>query len=345
VANVKIGIPADFVGHRNSQREQTMRIRDNKGPVVFCPVLYSSFWGSGWTDPKNVTVKAQLTHFLDDLLHSNWMNVLHQYGVNGGIFAQESIVPIVPNPDLTIRDAQKNLQIMIDNHGLGVPVQLNGSSPPIVIVFLDASTRIIDVHQTAFGFHDSFITTNGQPLVYAFVKYQVDSTNQPDLNALTKVASHEFAEMVTDPLGNGWTNPPTEEDEGEICDSRRCQQAFGLIDRSGGGTWSVASIFSNVDDKCVSGADQPIPPIPRLIQPGFGERGLAQSRSDILPYRRLTPLPPVHFDLQTQKAHIRNADYFAYYRKIFHPLHHKHFFPDFPTFLRELASVLERAEE
>jgi hypothetical protein len=323
-----------------------MRIRDNGGPVIFCPILYSSFWGSGWSDPKNVALKAQVTQFLGDLVHSKWMNVLSQYGVNGGMFAQESTVPILPNSDLTIPECEKNFQTMIDGHGLVPPVQLNGSSPPIVIVFLDASTQIEDhtEAQGINGFHNSFITTNGQPLVYAFVNYRVNSVNQPDIDALTHTASHEFAEMVTDPLGNGWTNPNTPEEEGEICDSRLCQETLGLIDRSGGGVWTVASMFSNVDDKCVSGADHPIPPIPRLIQPGFGERGMAQSRSDILPFRRLTPLPPVHFDLRTQKAHIKDADYFAYCRKLFHPLHHEHFFRDFPAFLRELASVLERAQ-
>src|SRR5262245_40911282 len=52
------------------------------GPVIFCPQVYTSFWGSLWLgDSGHLQRAGRLSQFLTDLVSSNYMNVLSQYGV------------------------------------------------------------------------------------------------------------------------------------------------------------------------------------------------------------------------------------------------------------------------
>jgi hypothetical protein len=61
------------------------------GPVVYCPVIYTSFWGPSWNSSPNNLLSSQLNQFVQDLLVSRFMNVLTQYGPAGiGLFSQAS---------------------------------------------------------------------------------------------------------------------------------------------------------------------------------------------------------------------------------------------------------------
>ena len=54
------------------------------GPVVYCPGVYTSFWGPSWTS-SNALLASKLNQFMQDLMASGpWMNILTQYGVSGG---------------------------------------------------------------------------------------------------------------------------------------------------------------------------------------------------------------------------------------------------------------------
>jgi hypothetical protein len=58
------------------------------GPIVYCPVVYTSFWGPSWTS-SNAGLASDLNQFVQDLMQAGpWMNILTQYGVAGtGAFA------------------------------------------------------------------------------------------------------------------------------------------------------------------------------------------------------------------------------------------------------------------
>ena len=79
--------------------------------------------------------------------------------------------------------------------------------------FLDDSTNASafggeDVH----GFHGHF-GPDEEPLIYAVVKFQ--KPGAIDIDKMTQTASHEFAELVTNPIGTasandshtGWIDP------------------------------------------------------------------------------------------------------------------------------------------
>ena len=57
----------------------------NGGPVLSCPMMYATFWGSSWTStPSGLAEAARLSQFLQDIANSQFMNVLSQYGVGSG---------------------------------------------------------------------------------------------------------------------------------------------------------------------------------------------------------------------------------------------------------------------
>lgn len=325
-----------------------MNVPYSGGPVVYCPVVYTSFWGSSWNSGLNSQIATQLNRFMQDLIGSPWMNVLTQYGPSGlGVFAQSSFLPFVPTT-LAVADYQRILQACITAGVLPEPANVNTTKTgvPVVMIFLDQTVAIngggrqlnIPGAQDA-GYHEWLITTAGNPLLYAFHWYQADVAN------ITWVASHEFAETLTDPLYNAWTPDNAGHEIGDYCDANN----FDLV--VSGRSWNTQTIWSNHDNGCVGQAAAKLPP----LHPGpFGAAGTAggvlnrQGRgpstgfapAQIMPHDRLLPLPPVYFNHLTGAVEMKDADTSAYTRKLFYPLRHDHLFGDFPAFLRQAAASL-----
>jgi hypothetical protein len=314
------------------------------GPVVYCPVVYTSFWGASWTS-SNASLASQLNQFVQDLMASGpWMNILTQYGVAGtGAFAQASFLEFVPKT-LTVQSYEAIFQACINAGLIPEPANVNNSkSASIVIVFLDQSVIINGGgRQLNFpgapdaGYHDSFTTAAGNPFIYAFVEFT-------DLNSICSITSHEFAEMITDPLYNAWTPDHAGHEIGDYCSWQETNITVS------GRTWTVQKLWSDVANACVASAPSKITP----IQPGPGGaetagvsrlgRGpvRALDPTDVVSYDRVLPLPPVRFNHQTGTKQILDADMAAYTRKLFSPLRHHHLFHDFPGFLRQAATMLE----
>jgi hypothetical protein len=318
------------------------------GPVVYCPTVYTSFWGSTWTSAPNNQIAAQLNQFMQDLMVSPWMNVLTQYGPSGvGTFVQASFLEYVPTT-LTVSQYQAILQSCINAGLLPEPANVNTTKNgvPVVMIFLDQTVSIngggrqlnIPGAQDA-GYHEWLITAAGNPLLYAFHWYQ---SNVADI---TWVASHEFAETLTDPLYNAWTPDNAGHEIGDYCDANNFD--FTVSGRQ----WVAQTVWSNDANACVSSAPAKLAP----LSPGpFGAAGVALSRqgrgpstelqtASITPHDRVLPLPAVHFNHLTGSVQTKEAELTAYARKLFHPLRHEHLFSDFPGFLHQAATALAAA--
>jgi hypothetical protein len=258
------------------------------GPIVSAPVVHASFWGGAWqTDPAHVQRAARLGQYLQDLLASTYMNILSQYGIGhgpgqAGTFAGSGTIANVPN-ELTDTNIQGILQSAIDSGGLPEPGQ---PSRDVVMVFLAEG---IDVQgpsparmcepsgDNAFGYHHFLTTRAGHPLYYSIVPALDDACLRAscpsDQNCSlhlaltqeqrqTQVASHEFAEMVTDAEGSGWFDGSTGAENGDICNGQS-----GTI-TVGSRAWTVQLMYSKHDDlatrgrtTCIPSAPQPIPPV------------------------------------------------------------------------------------
>jgi hypothetical protein len=205
-----------------------MLITYSGGPIVRCSTIYTSFWGPAWGDPFHTNIANQLNQFHQDYVASQAMNVITQYGISGGVYSSASYLNWVPNT-LDPTSIQSIIQSCINAGALPEPGDPSTQTViPILIVYLDENTIINGGGRTVnfpgaadYGYHDKFTTSAGHPFIYAFVGWF-------DINFTTVVASHEYAEMITDPLYNAWTPDGGFTEIGDVCESsNECPCAEG----------------------------------------------------------------------------------------------------------------------
>jgi hypothetical protein len=330
------------------------------GPVVNCALVNVSFWGSAWTtDPTHLARAARLAQYHKDLVSSNFMNVLNQYGVGKGIFVNTSFFSNVKS-DLSGTDIQTILQGAINSGALAEPS--NGNT--CVIVYLAEGISVHDgsivmcaaTSDDAFGFHSFFTTTAGHPLNFAIIPGLEDNClksscpggdgscslklTETQEQRQTQVASHEFAEMTTDPQLNAWFEGSSGGENGDLCNGESATITIGA------NTWTVQKTYSKANDTgapgavfCLSEAAAPIPKLPGAPS-SVGADILA---ANVLPHDRLLPLPAIHFDAEAGTHRRDAAEIQAYVRRVFSPLPHGLVVGDLVPFLREVADVMEKA--
>jgi hypothetical protein len=255
----------------------------NGGPVVSNPRITASFWGASWeNDTAQQNAAARLEQYLQDLAASEFMNVLAQYGVGAANYAGANTLASVAS-QLDNAGVQSAIQSAIDAGTISEPPANNTSD--VLIVFLDESIEINDTANglvlcepkgdTAFGYHDFFTTTAGNPFYYAIIPALDDtciqescpggdstcslSINESQEQRRTLVTSHEFAEMTTDPQLNAWYDPQNGEN-GDICNGETDTITVGS------NTWTVQRTYSKYDDEqtngatyCLATAPSPVP--------------------------------------------------------------------------------------
>ena len=255
----------------------------NGGPVIRSPQVYTSFWGQLWADAPHAARRARLNQFVRDLIVSEDMNVLSQYGVGAGNFVSTGAVPGVAG-ELDEAGIEQTIQSQIDIGALPEPPASDNQI--VLIIYLDESIAYNDPQfrmcepqgDNAFGFHSDFVTTGGNEFYYAIIPALHDQCIRntcPDAGAcslllsqsqedrLTQVTSHEFAEMCTDPkFQQGWFGASADEN-GDICNARPATLTVGA------NTWNVQLQYSKTDDEnsaggtyCVLGAAAPMPERP-----------------------------------------------------------------------------------
>ncbi|GAC1662233.1 MAG: hypothetical protein PVS3B3_33290 [Ktedonobacteraceae bacterium] len=333
------------------------------GPIVTHPQVYTSFWGSQWSDAAHMQRAAILNRFLQDLLKSDFMNVLSQYGIGTGNFIRSSFVNNIP-ANLTEKEIHQILQLCIDNGVLPEP-----TSNTALIIYLDEGIGVNDLNQdlilceaqndNAFGYHSFFVTAANNPFYYAVVPALGDTClketcssddtcslhlSETQEQRLTQVTSHEFAELVTDPHLNSWFDPdPRVGENGDICNGES-----DLI-HVGANFWTVQRIYSKFDDMHSNGAifclGQALTPKPRL---GFGPSVPAASLSrlqQVTSVDGILPLPSLHFDMDLRRANMEEEERDQYVQKLFSPLYRENIMPDLPGLLRQCADILEKKKK
>jgi hypothetical protein len=181
---------------------------------------------------------------------------------------------------MTDATIHSSIQSMIDAGELPEP---GSPSNLALLIFLDESIEINDSGMgivmcepqgdTAFGYHFFFTTTAGNKFYYSVIPGLDDKCMRescPDDNSCslhltetqeqrqTQVASHEFAEMVSDPEISAWRDPNSGAENGDNCNGQS-----GTI-TVGGRTWTVQLMYSKTDDQngqpaCILSPPSPIP--------------------------------------------------------------------------------------
>jgi hypothetical protein len=225
-----------------------------------------------------------LNQYLTDLVASPYMNILSQYGCGtSGKFIKAAFISNADH-NLSEKDIHHILQKAIDSGVVPEPSNHNN----VYIVFLDDLSGVKDKgigvvmceakSDNAFGYHNVFTTAASNPCNYAIIPGLSDKclgetchgsptcslhTVQTQEQRQTQVASHEFAEMISNPKGDAWFDDSDGEENGDLCNG-----ISGTI-QVGGRTWTVQRMYSKADDLHSHGANicvlPPASPIPPLI--------------------------------------------------------------------------------
>jgi hypothetical protein len=232
-----------------------------------------------------------------------------------------------------------------------------------LIIYLDDNTAVDDTamgivmceptSDTAFGYHYFFSTSAGHPCYYAMIPSLTDSclkescpggdstcslsVSELQVDRLTQVTSHEFAEMTTDPEVNAWYDDSAGEN-GDICNGESAVISVGP------NAWTVQRIYSRDDDinsngasYCVASAPSPEP----RLSPGPTSHPAVASRAErIPPVDRLLPLPAHLFDVKTGSVTVKEEEMRAFARRLFFPVRPEHVLGDLPGFLRQASDML-----
>lgn len=342
----------------------------NGGPVLTCPMMYATFWGPSWTkSPAGLAEAARLTQFLQDLVNSQFMNVLSQYGVGSGpgtgLFMQASFVQNVP-ANISDTDIHNIIQGAINSGAIPEPPANNTTN--CIIIYLDSSVAVRDASlgitmcepsgDNAFGYHYFFKTAKGNSCYYSVIPALDDtclkntgcggggcslSLFQTQEQRRTQVTSHEFAEMTTDPaFPTGWFGPSSDEN-GDICNGEADSITVGA------NTWDVQRTYSKTDDSATNGASfcraTAPSPLPKLSPGPSAITAAMTSAQHFGNYKPFLPLPMVFHDAKTLETTWDNKEVERFTRRFSYPLHHDNLVGNFVGALRQFADVLDSAKK
>ena len=223
----------------------------HNGPLISATEVLTVFLGAAWNTTQKATA-GKLNDFFTFILTSPLLDQLAEYSVlpkfpiGHGKFTGSLTVPgALPHVMKNAR-VQTTLQGLIATNKLPAP---NANTlyfvflPPGVVSELDGELSC----QTFCGFHDSF-PRGGADVPYAVIPFSTCTgctRGFPIFDSLTRVASHELCEAITNPSGGGWfTRPPDGSPGEEIGDL--CSEGTKTL-----GAFQVQTEFSNKTKTCV----------------------------------------------------------------------------------------------
>ena len=146
-------------------------VQYNGGPTIACPRIHAAFWGTLWSDATHRAQAARLVQFLKDVIASDWMNILSQYGAgtgkNSGVFTGQSFNANVSG---TLSDGGIHAALQAQINSGAIPEPPGRNTSDVVMIFLDESVAVKDDNvavmcepsgDNAFGYHNSFTTAKG----------------------------------------------------------------------------------------------------------------------------------------------------------------------------------------
>jgi hypothetical protein len=227
-------------------------LTDHGGPKISNPKLFILDYGpmSPWLN------LAKRNQFASDLMTKGYLGPLASYGVLGsGSFLGSLQVAQGYGKALTQSLVFSLILNTIAQAGIPKP---DGATIYAVFTPDDVTVQALGGSncQTFCGFHSSA----GNALYAVIPSTACPSCHGPNdpFAALCMVTAHEVAETVTDPLGTGWWEDSSGEENADIC-------AWQPVPY---GPWTVQPYWTN-ESGCTSGVySQPPPPPPGPPPPG-----------------------------------------------------------------------------
>jgi len=230
------------------------------GPFKFPYVnINLIFWGKEWNTINPPVTSSSIVAAVANIRSGTYLHGLRQYGfINGWVNQVITIANDPPNPFKPI-DIQNFVYGLIDNETLQEPDEENFITQ-LHVVFTPSNIPFTQPNPAnpINGFHSNFAWNDydlgdidNSDTYFAWVQ------NNGTLNGITQVFSHELAEAITDPSGNGIqlvpSNPTNWNEIGDVCRSSAILNGV-----------NVQSYWSQADQACIIPTFVPPPPPPKV---------------------------------------------------------------------------------
>jgi hypothetical protein len=194
------------------------------GGVEHSPHVYAILWGSNWNKAPGTEAKAMLLKFYEGLSNSAWEGILTQYFDATGRVGKTVALTTYTDTGVTAPSSVNATKVQAEvKSAIETNKWTAESNNQFVVVAAPGSTYEKGFLEHGCAYHA--VIKEGK-IVFAFIPYQGDEpftsclsfdTEKSAINGTTKSASHEFAEVVTDPYENTWHTLLGEE-IADLCD-------------------------------------------------------------------------------------------------------------------------------
>ena len=219
--------------------------------VLAQPKVVPIYWGNTLT--ANPAMRLAFDQFFCELLNSDYVNRLAQYGV-----AQPVVMPSHAiggtATNVTGANVANNLATWFANGTVAAPSPVSDAANWYYVILAPPGAGI--GFPGACGYHSSSVLSingNNVNLAWGLVAFPTPggtATPASVVNSVCYCLVHEMVEAFTNPRGAGWSvNAPTSGGNagqnceiGDLCETK----AFHLV-----GRWNVETYWSNQDTRCV----------------------------------------------------------------------------------------------
>ena len=222
------------------------------GPVLRVPHVYLTFWGfttPALDDPSGEA--PYLTNFFNGLGGSAWANALTQYcagsqcitnptALLGGVWYDSATPPVAPDAQLA-------------GEAVRAASHFGYSADGIYFIVTPHLRNTVGFGVQYCAWHSTTPDPLGHPVLYVNLPYNTDAplgdcgqgyvNNPGTLDGVSITAGREYAEVVTDPYGDGWHDSSGQWVTGP------CTGAYDIVLSTG--TFAVPRLWSNAMSACV----------------------------------------------------------------------------------------------
>ena len=202
----------------------------NLNAVIPTPQVYTIFWGSYWTQGIGVSQATQLADAASKLMSSSFLQVTAQYGT-GGTATFGYPLSISPNSQGDPTSGFSSTTLYAIDYSLAHSGQLpNGTeaSPTAIFVIVTPPGILSDQNTAAVGYNNSLFNHSLDDVDYPTIwcsSGNLDGSTPAggvvNVDAFSKILSHEMAEIMTDlggggfrvNPGSGWTGPTANQNQ------------------------------------------------------------------------------------------------------------------------------------
>jgi len=224
--------------------------------VIASPQVVPVYWGD--TVSNDAALKSALDQFFGELLNSDFVDRLSQYGIaNPIVHTSREIAGNVST--VSSQDVANNLVTWFQNGSVPAPSPLSDASNWLYIILAPAGATVGSPGEC--GYHsNSSISFDGQTLdlAWALIAFPTPGAGAQAtdiINSFDYCLGHEMVEAFSNPRGNGWSvNVPASGGNagqnceiGDLCETK----TFHAI-----GRWQLETYWSNQDNGCVAGYDR-----------------------------------------------------------------------------------------